>query len=227
MENNVIILAGGQGKRMKTKKPKVLCSVIGEPMLEWVITACENAGINDVCVVKGYEAQQIDDFLAARNSRADITTVMQEERLGTGHAVMQAKDFLQAHKDGNTLVLCGDAPLIDPETIIDALELHETRGCSVTVVTARVEDPTGYGRIVRSEEGISGIVEHKDCSPYQLAITEVNSGCYWFRTADLLEVLFEIKPENAQGEYYLTDCVELMIGKGKIADAYISGNPNA
>ena len=124
MENNVIILAGGQGKRMKTNMPKALCNVIGEPMLEWVLTACENAELDDICVVKGYEGQQIEDYLAARKSKADICTVMQEERLGTGHAVMQAADFLKAHAEGNTLILCGDAPFIDAETIKGALELH-------------------------------------------------------------------------------------------------------
>ena len=226
MENNVIILAGGQGKRMKTNMPKALCNVIGEPMLEWVLTACENAELDDICVVKGYEGQQIEDYLAHRKSKADICTVMQEERLGTGHAVMQAADFLKAHAEGNTLILCGDAPFIDAETIKGALELHTEKDCGVTVVTSRVENPTGYGRIIRTENGISGIVEHKDCTPMQLAITEINSGCYWFKTADLLEVLFDIKPENAQGEYYLTDCIELLIAKGKKADAFISANPH-
>lgn len=226
MENNVIILAGGQGKRMKTNKPKVLCDVIGEPMLEWVITACENAKLEKICIIKGFAGEMIDEYINGRTSKADIQTVMQEERLGTGHAVMQAKDFLEAHKDGNTLVLCGDAPFIDADTINGALELHTQRDCSVTVVTSRVENPTGYGRIIRTENGISGIVEHKDCDPYQLAITEINSGCYWFKTKDLLDVLFDITPNNAQGEYYLTDCIELLISKGKTADAYISGNPN-
>ena len=226
MENNVVILAGGQGKRMKTDKPKVLCNVIGEPMLEWVITVCENAQLEKICVVKGFAADMIDEYVNKRSSKAEIQTVMQEERLGTGHAVMQAKEFLEAHKDGNTLVLCGDVPFIDEDTINGALELHIQRDCSVTVVTSRVENPTGYGRIIRNDKGISGIAEHKDCDPYQLAITEVNSGCYWFKTADLLDVLFEITPENAQGEYYLTDCIELLIAKGKTADAYISRNPN-
>lgn len=226
MENNVVILAGGQGKRMKTDKPKVLCNVIGEPMLEWVITACENAQLGKICVVKGFAADMIDEYVNKRSSKAEIQTVMQEERLGTGHAVMQAKEFLEAHKDGNTLVLCGDVPFIDEDTINGALELHIQRDCSVTVVTSRVENPTGYGRIIRNDKGISGIAEHKDCDPYQLAITEVNSGCYWFKTSDLLDVLFEITPENAQGEYYLTDCIELLIAKGKTADAYISRNPN-
>ena len=195
-------------------------------MLEWVLTACENARLEEICVVKGFAADMIDEYVNNRSSKAEIQTVMQEERLGTGHAVMQAKEFLEAHKDGNTLVLCGDAPFIDADTINDALELHIQRDCSVTVVTSRVENPTGYGRIIRNDKGISGIAEHKDCDPYQLAITEVNSGCYWFKTADLLDVLFDITPENAQGEYYLTDCIELLIAKGKTADAYISRNPN-
>ncbi|MBR1862679.1 MAG: bifunctional UDP-N-acetylglucosamine diphosphorylase/glucosamine-1-phosphate N-acetyltransferase GlmU [Ruminococcus sp.] len=226
MSNNVVILAGGQGKRMKVRSPKVLCRVLGEPMLEWVISACEDAELNDICVVKGFEGAQIDAYLESRDSKADIVTVLQEEQLGTGHAVMMAKDFLEKHADGNTLILCGDAPFIDRATIEGALALHESRGCGVTVVTSRAEDPTGYGRIVRNDEGIAGIVEHRDCTPAQLAITEINSGCYWFRTADLLEVLFDLQPNNAQQEYYLTDCVELIINKGRTADAYISENHN-
>lgn len=226
MNNNVIILAGGQGKRMKSDGPKVLCQVQGRAMLDWVITACENAGIGDICVVKGHKAEMIDDFLAGRDSRADIKTVLQSERLGTGHAVQMAKDFLEAHRGGNTLILCGDAPFIDPPTIEGALKLHTSDGNSVTVVTSEKEDPTGYGRIIRTENGISGIVEQKDCTPEQAQIKEINSGCYWFDTSDLLDVLFELTPNNAQGEYYLTDCLGLLIGKGKRADAYISENPN-
>lgn len=100
MSNNAVILAGGQGKRMKTNKPKVLCSVIGEPMLEWVLTACENADINDICVVKGYESAQIDKFLEERSSRAEVSSVLQEEQLGTGHAVMQAREFWRSIRTG-------------------------------------------------------------------------------------------------------------------------------
>ena len=226
MSDNVIILAGGQGKRMKTNMPKALCNVVGEPMLEWVISACEEAQLENICVVKGFEGEQIDAYLEKRESKTNITTVLQAERLGTGHAVMQAADFMKEHAEGNTLILCGDAPFIDKQTIQGALELHNSKGCSVTVVTSRVEDPTGYGRVIRTDEGISGIVEHKDCTNAQLAITEINSGCYWFKTADLLAVLGDITPNNAQGEYYLTDCVELLIKKGKTADAFISANPN-
>ena len=203
MKNSVIILAGGQGKRMKSDGPKVLCQVQGRAMLDWVITACEDAGLEDICVVKGHKAEMIDGFLAGRNSRAGIATVLQTERLGTGHAVMMAKDFLEAHRGGNTLILCGDAPFIDPPTIEGALALHTSEGNSVTVVTSEKDDPTGYGRIIRTENGIAGIVEQKD-----------------------LDVLFELTPNNAQGEYYLTDCLGLLIGKGKRADAFISANPN-
>lgn len=226
MRNNAIILAGGQGKRMKINSPKALCNVLGEPMIEWVMKACENAGLDEVCVVKGFAGEQIDAYVEKRPSKGKVSTVLQAERLGTGHAVMMAEKFLREHADGNTLVLCGDAPFIDAETIKGALELHESKGSGVTVVTSVVDDATGYGRVIRTENGIAGIVEHKDCTPEQLKVNEINSGCYWFRTADLLEVLFEIKPNNAQGEYYLTDCVELMINKGKGADAFISQNRN-
>ena len=204
MADNVIILAGGQGKRMKSDKPKALCKVLGEPMLEWVISACEQAGISDICVVKGFMGEYIDEYLSARQGAASIVTVEQKERLGTGHAVMQAADYLRARNGGNTLVLCGDAPFIDRDTIAGALELHKTENCGVTVVTSKIGDPTGYGRVIRTDSGISGIVEHKACTPQQR----------------------EIKPNNAQGEYYLTDCVELIIAKGKRADAFISANPN-
>ena len=226
MADNVIILAGGQGKRMKSDKPKSLCSVLGEPMLEWVISACEDAGVKDICVVKGFMGEYIEQYLASRNGEASITTVEQKERLGTGHAVMQAADYLRQRNGGNTLVLCGDAPFIDKDTISGALALHKAESCGVTVVTSKIDDPYGYGRVIRTENGISGIVEHKDCTVEQLEINEINSGCYWFETQALLDVLGDIKPNNAQGEYYLTDCVELIIGKGKRADAFISANPN-
>jgi bifunctional UDP-N-acetylglucosamine pyrophosphorylase/glucosamine-1-phosphate N-acetyltransferase len=226
MENIAVILAGGQGKRMKSDKPKVLCSVLGEPMLEWVLTACENARLDDICVIKGFCAEAVDEYIGTRTSRSNITTILQAEQKGTGHAVMQAEEYLKNHIDGNTLVLNGDAPFIDEETINEALAMHIENDSAVTVVTARIENPTGYGRIIRTDSGLSEIVEHKDCEPYQLAITEVNSGCYWFKTAELLDVLHEIGNDNSQGEYYLTDCIGLLIAKGKTADAYMSRNPN-
>lgn len=220
MKDNVIILGGGQGKRMKTDKPKVLCEVLGIPMIDWVISACEDAGLDNICVVKGFGAEILEEHLNGR-----CKTVMQAERLGTGHAVMQAVDFLKENYDSNTLVLCGDAPFIDDYTIKEALNKHIEQDNAVTVVSAVMQNPTGYGRIVRCDKGISAIVEQKDASDEQLRICEINSGCYWFKTSELLDVLFDIKPNNAQGEYYLTDCISLLIQKGKRADAYTADNP--
>ncbi len=224
--DNCIILAGGQGKRMKTTKPKVLLEVLGEPMLEWVIKACEDSGIKNICVVKGYEGEQVEAYVSARSGSADIKTVLQSERLGTGHAVMMAKDYLKERSDGNTLILCGDAPFIDKQTIEGSLELHKENGNAVTVVTSVISDPHGYGRIIRTKDGISGIVEEKDCTDEQRKINEINSGCYWFDTKALCEVLGELTPNNAQNEYYLTDCISLLLGKGKKAGAFTSVNEN-
>ncbi|NLK71004.1 MAG: bifunctional UDP-N-acetylglucosamine diphosphorylase/glucosamine-1-phosphate N-acetyltransferase GlmU [Clostridiales bacterium] len=219
--DNVVILAGGQGKRMKADIPKPMFKVLGEPMLEWVIKACKGADLTELCIVKGYKFEYIDEYL-----KGSFETVLQEERLGTGHAVMQAIPFLKKNINDNTLVLCGDAPFIDSETIKNALKLHKREDNSVTVITSIVDDPTGYGRVVRSENGIASIVEEKDATEEQKKITEINSGAYWFKTADLVSALDEIKPNNAQGEYYLTDSVFIALNKGKRANAYISENPN-
>ncbi|HRU98385.1 MAG TPA: bifunctional UDP-N-acetylglucosamine diphosphorylase/glucosamine-1-phosphate N-acetyltransferase GlmU [Ruminococcus sp.] len=217
--NKAVILAGGQGKRMKADMPKPLFKVLGEPMLEWVISACEGSGINDICVIKGFKGEMIDEYLGGR-----YTTALQAERLGTGHAVMQAVPFLKEDTDGNTLVLCGDAPFIDAETIRESLMLHKQNGNAVTVITAELDDPFGYGRIIRTKGGISGIVEQKDATDEQKAIREVNSGAYWFNTADLIDLLGKITNDNAQNEYYLTDTISLAIAEGKNAGAYKSEN---
>lgn len=217
--NKVIILAGGQGKRMKADMPKPLFKVLGEPMLEWVISACEESGLSDICVVKGFKGEMIDDYLGGR-----YETVLQAERLGTGHAVMQAVPFLEKDADGHTLVLCGDAPFIDPTAIKEALVIHKQQNNAVTVITAELDDPKGYGRIIRTASGISGIVEQKDATEEQKQICEVNSGAYWFRTADLLELLGKLECNNAQKEYYLTDTIAIAIAGGKNAGAYKSEN---
>lgn len=219
--NKAVILAGGQGKRMKADMPKPLFKVLGEPMLEWVISACESSGLSDICVVKGFMGEMIDEYLGGR-----YKTVLQAERLGTGHAVMQAIPFLKEDSSGNTLVLCGDAPFIDSAAIKEALVIHKQQNNAVTVITAELDDPKGYGRIIRTKGGISGIVEQKDATDEQKAIREVNSGTYWFRTADLIDLLGRISCENAQHEYYLTDTIALAIADGKNAGAYKSENPD-
>ncbi len=218
--NKAVILAGGQGKRMKADMPKPLFKVLGEPMLEWVISACEDSGVSDICVIKGFRGEMIDEYLRGR-----YETALQAERLGTGHAVQQAIPFLKKDTDGNTLVLCGDAPFIDSTTIKESLMLHKQNNNSVTVITAELENPFGYGRIIRSKNGISGIVEQKDADEEQRKIKEVNSGAYWFKTEDLISLLGKIKNNNVQNEYYLTDTISIAISEGKNAGAYKSSNP--
>ncbi|HAP79919.1 MAG TPA: UDP-N-acetylglucosamine diphosphorylase/glucosamine-1-phosphate N-acetyltransferase [Ruminococcus sp.] len=219
--DNCIILAGGQGKRMKSDMPKPMFKVLGEPMLQWVISAGEDAGISNICIVKGFKGEVIDEYINGK-----YETVLQSERLGTGHAVMQAVPFLEKNPDGNTLVLCGDAPFIDSETIKESLELHVQQKNSVTVITAELDNPFGYGRILRTENGISGIVEQKDADENQQNIREVNSGAYWFNTADLMDFLKKLTNNNSQNEYYLTDTVEIAVKSGKRAGAYKSSNPD-
>ena len=220
--NKAVILAGGQGKRMHADMPKPLLKVLGEPMLEWVISACKSAGVSDICVVKGFKGEMIDEYLGGR-----YATVLQSERLGTGHAVMQAIPFLEGDPAGNTLVLCGDAPFVDETTIREALALHEEQGNAVTVITSELDEPFGYGRIIRNQEGgVSGIVEQKDANEEQKAIKEVNSGTYWFRTADLIDALNKLTNANAQNEYYLTDTLAIAVLDGKRAGAYKSANPD-
>lgn len=214
-----IILAGGQGKRMKSDLPKPMFKVLDMPMLDWVIRACEEAGVEDICVVTGFNNGVIEKHLGGR-----YHTVFQPQRMGTGHAVMMALDWLGERKDSDVLILNGDAPFIDKDTILGAHALHAEKGNAVTVITSEIDVPTGYGRILRTADGISGIVEEKDATAEQKKIREINSGAYWFDTERLIFALGEIKPNNSQGEYYLTDSVFVLISAGFRADAYISEN---
>ena len=207
-----VILAGGQGKRMRSDLPKPMFRVLDIPMLDWVTRACEDSGIEDICVVTGFNSEVIEKHLNGK-----YHTVFQSERKGTGHAVMMAEEWLRERADSDVLVLNGDAPFIDNETILGAHWLHCDKGNAVTVITAEVDEPNGYGRILRTADGIKGIIEERDAS-------EINSGAYWFDTERLLDALGKIKPENAQGEYYLTDTVSVLIGEKFRADAYISSN---
>ncbi len=225
MSNNcAIILAGGQGKRMKTELPKPLLKVLGEPMLQWVVRACEDSGVEDMCIVKGFNADAIDKWADGR-----YKTVFQQERKGTGHAVMTASEFIREHSGGNVLILNGDAPFIDSETIKKSLEAHISEGNAVTVITSEIDEPTGYGRILRDPDGngITGIVEEKDATFEQKKIKEINSGAYWFNAERLLYALGELKPNNSQGEYYLTDSVFILLSAGDRAGAFVSENPDA
>ena len=216
MDNCSLILAGGQGKRMKSSKPKALCEVMFKPMIDWTIDAAKGAGIKDICVVTGHLHEMLEEHLAGRTE-----TAFQSERLGTGHAVMQATDFIARHTGANVLILNGDCPLMDSRTIKDALDYHIKNSNDVTVVSAKVENPFGYGRIIRDAGGfLSKIVEEKDASASEKDCNEVNSGAYWFKVDVLLDSLTKINNNNKQKEYYLTDCIENSINEGLRAAAF-------
>lgn len=222
MDNkSAIILAAGKGTRMKSDNPKVVCEVLFKPMIKWVIDTCRNADINNICTVTGYRKEIVENLLDK-----DIKTANQIEQKGTAHAVMMAKEFLEQNIDGDVTVLCGDAPFMDSDTIQNAYDFHKKQKNAVTIITARLDDPTGYGRIVRNRYGISKIVEQKDASRNELLINEVNSGAYWFNVRYLLDVLFDVSDSNSQGEFYLPDTIALSIEKGRKVNAYVSENPN-
>lgn len=218
MTTGCVILAGGAGKRMKTAKPKVLCEVLKKPMLGWVLDCAENFGFDKIGVVTGFKREMTEEYISANYK--NISTYYQDEQKGTGDALSRAKELIKSVD--RVCVLCGDAPFIDAETLKGALDMHENSGADVTVITAVLDDPHGYGRIIRSDSGkFTAIREQKDCSPEEEKICEINSGAYWFSSKELLDALPRLKNDNASGEYYLTDCVEI-IGN---AAAYTSENP--
>lgn len=216
-----IVLAAGEGKRMKSKKPKAMMEVLFKPMLGWVIDSVRAAGVNDVCVVTGHLEEMIKAYLAKNyTGEQACATVTQTERKGTGHAVMMARAFLEEHRGGSVLILNGDAPFMDSSNISNSFFYHKASGSCVTVISAMLDDPTGYGRILRGADGrLNAIVEHKEATMEQLAVKEVNSGAYWFEVDALLSVLDtdHIKCSSITGEYYLPDAVKLL---GDAADAF-------
>ena len=214
-----VILAGGMGKRMQSELPKVLCEVLGRPMIDYVINACKKS-VDDICVIVGYRADVVREHVGG-----GIKTALQAEQLGTGHAVMQATDFIKDHKGGNVLVLCGDAPLMDAETIAGALSAHTKEDNAVTVITACLDDPAAYGRIVKADGKISEIVEFKDADEATRQIKEINSGAYWFKADVLADILPRLTNDNVQGEYYLTDTVKIALGDGLRVNSFVAARP--
>ncbi len=215
-----VILAAGMGTRMKSKMPKVLHKVCGKPLSKWVIDASEAAGADKVCAVVGHKAETVKEVLG------DVCEfALQAEQKGTGHAVMQAIDVIKNSK-GEVVILNGDTPLITAETINKAIEYHKNNGNQATVITAILDDATGYGRIIRDNDGsVLKIVEQKDASEEEKKINEVNSGMYVFDAQSLVYALDKITPNNAQGEYYLTDTLEILLSAGKKIGGYaISDN---
>ncbi|MBR2134532.1 MAG: bifunctional UDP-N-acetylglucosamine diphosphorylase/glucosamine-1-phosphate N-acetyltransferase GlmU [Eubacterium sp.] len=215
-----IILAGGKGTRMKADCPKVMCKVLFKPMISYVIDAVKEAGVEDICVITGYKHEEVEAYLSE-----DIKTALQEPQLGTGHAVMQANDFIASHLGDDILILNGDGPLMDAETINKAYDYHKNNANAITLISAMVDDTTGIGHIKRDENGtLLRIVEDKDATEEEKLIKESNAGCYWFGGADLQYALSNITNENVQNEYYLTDSLEILISAGKNAGAYVVEN---
>lgn len=223
MKNCAVILAGGEGTRMRSSKPKVMAELLFKPMLSWVIDAAENAGIEDILVVTGYKSEVIESYLGNK-----YETAKQEQRLGTGHAVMQATDFIKRHSGANVLILNGDAPLIDSDTIKEGLSYHTEGDFVQTVISAKIDNPYGYGRIVRNENGdFSAIVEEASANEDEKKICEINSGVMWFDCDTLTELLGKITNDNSKGEYYLTDTVSIALSEGKRVGAYTTSNKDA
>ncbi len=206
-----LILAAGMGTRMKSSLPKVLHTVNGVSMIEQVIRLCRAAGCNDVAAITGFQGALVRETVGD-----GISYVEQKEQLGTGHAVMQAADYLKHHV-GYVLVICGDTPLLRAETIRRLIEECREAKAAAAVLTAVMDDPFGYGRVLRDDAGhMTRIVEQKDGTPDELAVREINTGTYCFEISSLLAALPKLNCQNAQGEYYLTDVFEILIQSGQI-----------
>jgi bifunctional UDP-N-acetylglucosamine pyrophosphorylase/glucosamine-1-phosphate N-acetyltransferase len=218
----VVILAAGKGTRMKSARPKVLHLAAGRSLIDHVLrTADAVAPIKSVLVV----GHQADEVRAALRDRPNVRFVLQSPQLGTGHALLQAEPELTGAA-GTLVLLSGDVPLLPPRTLTRLVRTHAERAAAATVVTARVERPDGYGRIVRQDGKIAAIVEHKDASPAERRIDEINSGIYAFDLAPLFAALRQIGSANAQGEYYLPDLVRIYRGRGLGVETVTVDDPN-
>ncbi|MCM3733975.1 bifunctional UDP-N-acetylglucosamine diphosphorylase/glucosamine-1-phosphate N-acetyltransferase GlmU [Fictibacillus nanhaiensis] len=210
-----VILAAGQGTRMKSKLYKVLHPVCGKPMVQHVVEQISSLQMKQMVAVVGHGAEKVQEQLGDH-----IQYVLQEEQLGTAHAVMQAEEIL-ANEEGVTLVVCGDTPLITSETMDKLIAEHESLGAKATILTAKPEDPTGYGRIIRNSEGtVERNVEHKDATEEERKVTEINTGTYCFDNKSLFDALKKVNNDNVQGEYYLPDVIEILKDAGEVVAAY-------
>ena len=212
-----VILAAGEGRRMKSDIPKVLHSVLGRPMVEYVLDAVRAAGIRRVIVVVGHKADEVRSALAAQT---DVEFALQAEQKGTGHAVRMCADLLGEH-DGPVLVLSGDTPLLRAESLVSLLDEMNRCQAAAVIGTAETDANEGLGRIVRDAEGaFLRIVEQKDTTPEEAAIREINTGCYAFDGRLLFEALAGVRADNRQQEYYLTDCPGILLAGGHTVVAH-------
>lgn len=221
MALNCIVLAAGLGTRMKSRRPKVLHRVAGKPMLAYVLDAAGELGVSRPLVIVGHGADQVEAELGPR-----AEYVRQAEQLGTGHAVLVARKQL-SQLGGDLLVLYGDTPLLRSATLAELVRYHSSESSDATILTSVLDDPTGYGRIVREPETgeVLRIVEEKDASPVERTYREINTGIYVFALPWLLSVLDRLRPANAQGEYYLTDAIALIREAGGKVSALAAGDP--
>ncbi len=210
-----IVMAAGKGTRMKSNTPKILHQVCGKPLAAHVVQALRDAGIDDITVVVGHGRELVEQALGPA-----LKYVYQEQQLGTGHAVLQAKGVVD--HDKTVLVVSGDTPLLTPFTLQKLVECQQLAGAKVSVLTAVLSDPAGYGRIIRSPDGrVAEIVEYKDATPEQRAIQEINSGTYCFSGRFLFGGLTKLSPANAQKEYYLTDLVGMAVEAGEKVEGLV------
>ncbi|MGL5068614.1 MAG: bifunctional UDP-N-acetylglucosamine diphosphorylase/glucosamine-1-phosphate N-acetyltransferase GlmU [Sarcina sp.] len=217
MNKCAIILAAGQGTRIKSRLPKVLHKACGKEMVNHVIDTMRAAELKEVNVIIGKGAELVKE----RTDSREVSYSLQEEQLGTGHAVMCTKDFLKG-KSGVVAIFTGDAPLIKEETVKSLIETHINEKNFATLLTSVIENPTGYGRIIRENGEVGRIVEHKDCSQTELKVNEINAGMYCFDIESLLSSLDKLSNNNAQGEYYLTDVIGILKAEDKKVGAMIT-----
>jgi len=214
---SAVVLAAGKGTRMNSDLPKVVHQAHGQPMVRWVVDACRAAGAEPVVLVVGHRAEDVKRVFAGDDS--DLAWALQLAQRGTGHAVVQAESaMLAAERAGaiDCLVLYGDGPLIRLATLLTLVERHRASGAAATLATAVIDDPTGYGRILRDSAGrFLAIREQKDASEVERAIREINPGYYCFRIADLFSALRRVDSANASGEIYLTDVFEILLREGR------------
>ncbi|MGL4988614.1 MAG: sugar phosphate nucleotidyltransferase, partial [Cetobacterium sp.] len=214
MSLKTLILAAGKGTRMKSELPKVLHKVCGVPMVQKIVETCSKIGSIENILILGHKKEEVLKIL--QNSEY----VVQNEQLGTGHAVKQAKEKLNDF-DGTVMVLCGDTPLLKEETLKNLYNYHKTTGAVTTVLTSIYQNPFGYGRILKQDGSVIGIIEEKDATKEIKAIKEVNAGVYCFEAKELLVALEKIDNKNQNGEYYLTDVISINVKDGKKVEAFL------